>query len=72
MREPVVPPMSYFFALGDWHLWFAWRPVLTFDRRWVWLCRVHRRCMHRNDDAPFAWPLTIWLYAAVERSNPDA
>jgi hypothetical protein len=31
------------FPISKWHLWFAWRPVQTIDRGWVWLRPVWRR-----------------------------
>lgn len=29
--------------ITPWHRWFAWRPVETSDRGWVWLRFVYRR-----------------------------
>lgn len=26
-----------------WHPWFAWCPIVTEDRHWVWLNRVWRK-----------------------------
>jgi len=31
------------FPIADWYRWFAWRPVNTLDRGWVWLRTVNRR-----------------------------
>lgn len=29
--------------LEEWHPWFAWYPVVTENRLWVWLYTVERR-----------------------------
>lgn len=34
---------------GDWHLWFAWKPVRTFDNRFAWLRMVSRRCIQKHE-----------------------
>lgn len=31
--------------IGEWHKWFAWWPVYTYDNRRVWLRCVWRRCV---------------------------
>ena len=44
--------------IEDWHPWFAWRPVLTENRLWVWLQTVERR-VDLGDDEP-TWSRTIY------------
>ncbi|QED11181.1 hypothetical protein SEA_ZARTROSA_69 [Arthrobacter phage Zartrosa] len=42
---------------GWWRV-FAWRPIWTVDRGWVWLRVVHRRRIHLLDyldDGPRWW-----------------
>ena len=34
--------------VGDWHLWFAWFPIKTWDKRIVWLRRVERRLLVKH------------------------
>jgi hypothetical protein len=45
--------------VGPWHNWFAWKPVQTYDMRWVWLRRVRRRCIQKHEyltgGADFWW-----------------
>lgn len=40
----------------NWSSWFAWRPVRTVARRWVWLRPVYRR--------------QKWLYEGWEYVDP--
>lgn len=37
------PAFMFMDPIGPWHDWFAWRPVRTYDERWVWLRTVRRR-----------------------------
>jgi hypothetical protein len=30
-------------TVGDWHKWFAWRPVFVYDCGWVWLRSIERQ-----------------------------
>jgi hypothetical protein len=30
-------------TIGDWHKWFAWRPVFVYDLGWVWLKSIERQ-----------------------------
>ncbi|WGH21771.1 hypothetical protein SEA_INKED_89 [Arthrobacter phage Inked] len=39
-------------AHGDWYRWFAWRPVSTLDRGWVWLRPVWRRRIYKKEYLP--------------------
>ena len=55
---PNIRPPMFGDAVGDWHWWFAWRPVLTYDERIVWLRIVWRRRIQSKDfiDGPmFSW-----------------
>ena len=43
---PNPPPVT---IDGDWEPWFAWHPVrLYMSGRLAWLCRIHRRAIHRS------------------------
>jgi hypothetical protein len=45
--EPLDPPPVT--IDGDWEPWFAWHPVrLYMSGRLAWLCRIHRRAIHRS------------------------
>lgn len=56
-----TPPMTR----TPWHQWFAWRPVFTDDRGWVWLRRVWRRHVPPMDflipnvNAPWTWDYSV-------------
>jgi hypothetical protein len=50
--------------IGPWHDWYAWRPVQTYDQRWVWLRKVRRRCIQKHEyltggGADFWWQYDI-------------
>lgn len=34
-----------------WHVWFAWHPVRTLDRRLIWMRQVHRRAAWARNPA---------------------
>ncbi|WP_123702305.1 hypothetical protein [Rathayibacter sp. PhB127] len=36
-------------AFSRWHRYFAWRPIQTVDRGWVWLRMVNRRRIQKHD-----------------------
>jgi hypothetical protein len=49
------------FPIEQWHWWFAWFPVTTYDGRLVWLRRVMRRKIQKHnhlDGGPCDW----WQY----------
>ena len=50
-----------------WHEWFAWRPVFTDDRGWVWLRRIWRRHVPPRDvllpGMSVGW---TWDYSVVD------
>lgn len=35
--------------VSAWWRWFAWRPVESVDRGWVWLRPVWRRRVHKHN-----------------------
>jgi len=35
--------------IAPWHLWFAWRPVKTWDGRWCWFSVTKRRMIQSHD-----------------------
>lgn len=43
------PAPRFGFPIGDWHNWFAWKPVQTYDNQFVWLKTVKRRCIQKHD-----------------------
>ena len=51
-------------AHGDWYRWFAWRPVQTLDRGWVWLRPVWRRRIYKHSYLP--GPSASWYQNLVE------
>lgn len=67
-REPTALRPMFGDPIGEWHQWFAWRPVFTYDRRLVWLRRVLRRCIQKHlwlRGGPEFW----WQYAANPTSR---
>lgn len=34
--------------IAGWHRWFAWRPVWSVDRGYVWLRVLNRRRIHKH------------------------
>jgi hypothetical protein len=38
-----IPRPLFGTPIGDWHRWFAWKPVRTWDHRLVWLRMVRRQ-----------------------------
>lgn len=56
------------FPITDWHKAFAWRPVRTFDGRWVWLPPVMRRRYHLHDYLDQSAGSDQWsIYATVNQ-----
>lgn len=45
--DPAKPLFG--FPVADWHRWFAWRPVTTYDGRVIWLHTVERRLIQKRD-----------------------
>ena len=43
-----IPSPLFGDPVSPWHFWFAWRPVFTWDRRFVWLHRIHRRLIQKH------------------------
>ncbi|AWN47165.1 hypothetical protein DK419_13260 [Methylobacterium terrae] len=55
------PPLPMFGSpIGPWRLWFAWRPVQSFDGAWMWLRRVDRRRIQKHDYLTGGEPLEQW------------
>jgi len=51
--------------VGEWHRWFAWYPVKTFDQRSVWFRFVWRRSVYKHqylEGGPDWW----WWYSLTE------
>jgi hypothetical protein len=47
--EQAGDPTPFFgLPVGDWHAWFAWKPVRTFDGRLCWLRWVKRRYIQKH------------------------
>jgi hypothetical protein len=50
MENVMTDPLPRFGApCGNWHRWFAWWPVKSFDQRTAWLRFVSRRCIQKHD-----------------------
>jgi hypothetical protein len=60
MKDDARPQFG--FPVAPWHLWFAWRPVRTFDGRWVWLRTVRRRLIQKHDYLPQGGPDSWWQF----------
>lgn len=48
--------------VGPWHKWFAWKPVKTYDQRFVWLRTVERRCIQKHEYLPHGGADFWWQY----------
>ena len=51
----------------DWSRWFAWHPVITLDRQWVWLEQVDRKWnpdagQSMGDLSGHSWNVGEWEY----------
>ena len=55
--------------LERWHPWFAWRPVVTEDRLWVWLQTIERRV--DLGDSEHAWNRTIYRLPRDPQGIPE-
>lgn len=55
----------------EWHLWFAWYPVKTKQKWWVWLERLARRVVYSGEGTSNL-PTFYWEYSLVaERPHPE-
>lgn len=63
MSERYEP--TYGHAVGPWHRRFAWRPIRTIDRGWVWLRPVWRRRCQSHDY--LSGPIVEWWQNVVTR-----
>ena len=52
------------------HTWFAWKPVRTWDRRWVWFKTV-RRCLIAKHDYLHGPDWEFWSYAYPPTQEKD-
>ena len=50
--------------VAPWHRWFAWRPVDTADRGYVWLRVIWRRRIQKK--LHLDGPIDLWWQYAVE------
>jgi hypothetical protein len=57
---------SFMFPIADWHEWFAWYPVRTWDYRWTWLQTVRRRRLQTKPDLPGPM-VALWEYERIDR-----
>jgi len=48
--ELYLPAFGY--PVAPWHRWFAWRPVKTVDRGWVWGRMTWKRIIHKKASLP--------------------
>jgi hypothetical protein len=62
MTDP-DPKMMFIDPVGDWHWWFAWHPVRSYDQRFIWLRWCRRRCMQKHQyltgGPDFSWQYHI-------------
>ena len=59
---PKPPPIT---IDGSWEPWFAWHPVkLYMSGRLAWLCRIHRRAIHRSG-------MAMWDYTDQPEMHAD-
>lgn len=59
---PKPPPIT---IDGAWEPWYAWHPVrLYMSGRLAWLCRIHRRAIHRCG-------MAMWDYTREPELHPD-
>lgn len=56
------PKMMFTDPVGPWHWWFAWRPVQTYDQRFLWLRWCRRRWMQKHQYLQ-GGPDFSWQYA---------
>jgi hypothetical protein len=52
--------------VAEWHRWFAWRPVRTYDGRWSWLLFLYRRQIQKHQYL-YGGPDFWWQYARIPR-----
>lgn len=65
--EPDPDPM-FGSPIGPWHRVFAWLPVRTYDRRFVWLRPCWRRCIQKHQYLPGA--NDFWWQYSLEAPAP--
>ena len=60
-------PNVYTFCgpVAEPHDWFAWKPVKTWDGRWVWLRKVRRVLVQAHEYLPGP-SRPFWSYAIPE------
>ncbi len=51
----------------DWRPYFAWVPILTWDKGWRWLCWVERRLI--NPHHYLSGPLDDWFQYRARGSD---
>lgn len=62
-------PMPRFgFPCGDWHRWFAWKPVRSYDNRLAWLRFISRRCIQKHDY--LFGGADFWFQYSIEDRRP--
>jgi hypothetical protein len=65
-RDVFLPQFGY--PLTDWWRWFAWYPIKTVDRGWVWLRLLHRRRIAKYPNLPGG--ADFWFQNAVNSKGP--
>lgn len=60
-------PLRFGEPLTKWWRWFAWYPVDTADRGWVWLRWTYRRRIIKHDYLPIGGDL--WFQHAIDPSG---
>lgn len=55
--------------VGSWHKWFAWKPVYTYDRRFVWLRPVWRRSVYLHQYLYSAGAKDFWWWYSLDEPS---
>jgi len=69
-RDPYQPMFGS--PMTPWWRWFAWRPIRTLDRGWVWLRPVwRRRCLIAGYLALEPHGPDTWLQHVIDRQGSE-
>ncbi len=45
-NDPLEPLFGR--PVAQFHKWFAWKPIRTYDGRWIWLQTIRRRLIQKH------------------------
>ncbi len=60
----IIPSPLFGRPIGPWRVWFAWKPIRTFDGELLWLRRVKRRRIQAHPHLSL-FDEQWWQYARV-------